>query len=286
MGRALRLAAALGLLLALCAAPGLAWGLQAVTIYCDDAYPPYAYAQDGKAAGIYVDVVRAALALMPDYQVTIEPVPWRRGLEMLRRGQGFALLPPYHHPRRRPFIQPYSSPLVREEVVVVCRPEVAQGRRRWPQDFRDLTIGINSGFALGGEVFMDEMKNGRLKVEEAATNQQNLEKLRKGRIQVYVNDRLSILWALAALRAKGVHDSGWVVESMTLGYQWGHLGYAKRAEAFPFKDDFVAKFEAALKQVRQGGLVQASLDRYVRMLCQRLPEGPSCPGGLLLRAPR
>lgn len=88
-----------------------------VTILVDGSYPPYSYLENGKLTGIYVDLVYQAAKLIDDkYSVELQAVPWKRGLAALENGDGFALLPPYKHIKRRPYIWPYSVPL-QEEVV-------------------------------------------------------------------------------------------------------------------------------------------------------------------------
>lgn len=40
---------------------------QRVTIFADDAYPPYSYAENGRAVGIYPEILRAADVLMTEF---------------------------------------------------------------------------------------------------------------------------------------------------------------------------------------------------------------------------
>lgn len=91
---------------------------QRVTIFADDAYPPYSYVENGRAVGIYPEILRAADVLMTEFEIELQPIPWRRGLKLLEAGRIFALLPPYYYPQRRPYIHPYSDPILDEEVVV------------------------------------------------------------------------------------------------------------------------------------------------------------------------
>lgn len=64
-----------------------------VTIFTDDSYPPYSYAENGQAMGIYPDIVRSADTLMEEFEIVLQPTPWRRGLKLLEAGRIFALLP-------------------------------------------------------------------------------------------------------------------------------------------------------------------------------------------------
>ncbi|MBU2711239.1 transporter substrate-binding domain-containing protein, partial [Zooshikella harenae] len=95
---------------------------ESVTIIADEDYPPYSYKKDGKMAGIYTDILRAVFDAMPDYKVTIEGVPWKRGLKMMEDSDSFALYPPYKH-AGRPYME-YSMPILSEEVAVYCIDKV------------------------------------------------------------------------------------------------------------------------------------------------------------------
>lgn len=67
---------------------------QPVVILCDDSYPPYSYADSGEVKGIYVEIVREIASRMPGYAVSIQPVPWKRGLLQVMNGEAFGIIPP------------------------------------------------------------------------------------------------------------------------------------------------------------------------------------------------
>jgi polar amino acid transport system substrate-binding protein len=235
----------------------------AVTIYADDGYPPYSYLDNGKAAGLYADIVRAALAQIEGYDVTIKPVPWKRGMELLKTGSGFALYPPYKNTKDEPWTWPYSEPLLDEHVVAYCNPKALKKRavHRWPQDFYGLRVGNNAGFIVGGEQFDQAVKEGKILLQEARDSFANIRKLRLGRIDCYINDRQAILWTLKALRNPSGTDKplrdGELVEAAAIAVKQGYLGYTDRDQgAFPFKADFVKKFDAAIQHMKRNGDIE------------------------------
>ena len=59
---------------------------QEVLVYGDINYPPYSFEDEGQPKGIYVDILRSAFAKMRDYDVTIKMIPWKRGLEYIKKG--------------------------------------------------------------------------------------------------------------------------------------------------------------------------------------------------------
>lgn len=237
-----------------------------VTIYGDDAYPPYSYVQKGEIKGIYVDILAAAFTRMPHYSVTIEPLPWKRGLKMLQVGEGFALFPPYYYSDRRSYISPYSEPILKEEVVVMCRPETIVNRRtqNWPADYHDLTIGVNESYALGGNAFWQAIAQGDMLIKEAKSNRASMTNLYKHRIDCYMNDRLSILWELKLMKDEGMIEQDWTpVIATSVSSEHGYLGYTHDPNnRFQFKEDFVLQFNQALKEIKTDGTMNNILDAY------------------------
>ncbi|NVD08010.1 amino acid ABC transporter substrate-binding protein [Vibrio sp. JPW-9-11-11] len=237
-----------------------------VTIYGDDAYPPYSYAEGNQVKGIYADILAAAFERMPKYQVTMVPLPWRRGLKMLEVGEGFALFPPYFYTERRPYISPYSEPILAEEVVVMCRPEAVINRDidTWPQGYYGLTVGVNQSYALGGQAFWQAVEQGDIQLKEAKSNRASMINLYKQRIDCYMNDRLSILWELKLLKNSQQVERDWSpVITTTVSSEYGYLGYARDPDnRFHFKQDFVTQFNQALNEIKRDGTIDAILANY------------------------
>lgn len=243
----------------------------AVTVYADEGYPPYSYAEKGHAAGVYADIVKAAFARMPGYRVTLKPVPWKRGMAMLETGTGFALYPPYYNTKDEPWTWPYSLPLYDEFVVVVCRKEVLakRGAMKWPESFYGLRIGNNAGFIVGGEVFEQAIRDGKMLVEEARDSRTNVIKLGMRRLDCYINDRRSIWWTRDALKREGLFDEGGkhaqLVEAAVIGHEQGFLGFTDRDQGrFPYKNDFVKEFNSVIYQMRRRGEIERIAQQFLR----------------------
>jgi len=239
-----------------------------VEVYGDDAYPPYSYQENGVLKGIYTEILRVAFSRMKGYQVQMLPMPWKRGLQYLESGEGFALYPPYHHVTDRPYIWPYSLPILDEKVVVFCRDELMQQPRpRWPEDYYGLTIGNNAGFFLGGERFREAVDQGHITLAEKGGSKQNLLKLVSGRVDCYINDRLSILWELKALQRSGEYNPDrhhLLTEGATISLEQGFLGITARDFGrFYFKEDFLRKFDSVIYGMRKSGELQQMVDDFI-----------------------
>ncbi len=239
-----------------------------VTVLCDASYPPYSYAENGEAKGLYSDILRAAFARMPGYRISIRPVPWPRGLADVEKGTAFALFPPYYRPVERPWMD-YSRPILEESVVAFVRSELAQQRaiEDFPAAYAGLRVGLNRGFnIIAAPDYKRMLAAGQVQQSYASDNHTNLLQLKRQRIDVYINDRLSILWELQQMRDQGLLGNaglGWLVEGPRLSSEHGHLGYTRaNSEAYPYKQDFMQRLDQALLGLEADGSIARLASRY------------------------
>ncbi len=239
-----------------------------LVIYGDDDYPPYSYVEHGQLKGIYTEIVRVAVQSMPQYAVQLRPVPWKRGLLMLQTGEAFALYPPYSWRSERPHVR-YSVPLLMEQLVVLCNQDVLARRalRQWPADYGGLHIGVNAGFLLGDAALTASLRAEKIVLDPAKGTRTNLLKLMRGRIDCYVSDRLSAQWELQRIRRVGPAGTPMqaiqaIQETAQLASQQGHLGFtARRPATYPYRDDFIEQFNAAIVRMQHSGAIRRIVDR-------------------------
>lgn len=239
-----------------------------VTVLCDASYPPYSYAENGEAKGLYNDILRAAFARMPGYRVSIRPVPWPRGLAALEKGTAFALFPPYYRPVERPWMD-YSRPILEESVVAFVRSELAQQRaiEDFPAAYAGLRIGLNRGFnIIAAPDYKRMLAAGQVQQSYASDNRTNLLQLKRQRIDVYINDRLSILWELQQMRDQdllGNAELDWLVEGLRLSSEHGHLGYTRlNPQTYPYKQDFMQRLDQVLLDLEADGSIARLAAHY------------------------
>lgn len=247
-----------------------------VDVYADQDYPPYAYKEGQEVKGIYTEIIRKAFDQMEGYSVSIKPLPWKRALSYIEQGKGFALYPPYHRPQKRPYIWPYSMPILDERVVVFCTEDVLNHsiRPNWPEDYYGLTIANNAGYELGGETFWQAVKAGKIKVQESGGNRSNLMKLGLKRVDCYMNDRISILFELKQMKQSGLYDEGGrharLVEGATITLEQGFLGITDRdGGKFPYKADFLKQFNSVIYEMRKSGALSRIVDAFVEVEAER-----------------
>ncbi|MCH8622402.1 ABC transporter substrate-binding protein [Undibacterium sp. TS12] len=239
-----------------------------VTVYADESYPPYSYAENGEAKGVYPAIFVKAFERMPAYKVKIKPVSWKRGLMLLETGQGLALFPPYNRPLERPYIT-LSEPVLTEQVVVFCTENVMKTRKRlsaWPEDFYGLKIGINAGFSVGGDKYKKAVKESKLYEDQAPGNRSNILKLLLGRIDCYANDRLSILWEIERIKADGLYAEGSqaIVETVVISQELAYLGYTNRDNGrYAYKTEFSRLLNQVLTEMKKSGEVQKIVEEVL-----------------------
>ena len=265
MSRTLLVPAALCLSLAV---SGLAQAAQPVVLYGDDDYPPYSYVENGQLKGIYTEIVRAAALAMPQYQVQLRPVPWKRGVVMLQTGEAFALYPPYSWRSERPYVR-YSVPLLMEQLVVFCNQDVLARRslQHWPADYGGLHIGVNAGFLLGDAGLMQDLQTRKIVLDPAKGTRTNLLKLMRGRIDCYVSDRLSAQWELQRIRRDRQAGTPMqaIHETAQLASQQGYMGFTLRQPGkYPYRDDFIDQFNAAIVRMQNNGAIRRILERALQ----------------------
>ncbi|WP_247687493.1 transporter substrate-binding domain-containing protein [Pseudoalteromonas luteoviolacea] len=225
-----------------------------VTILVDDSYPPYSYESNGYLYGIYIEQVRlAARKLSEHYQVTLEAIPWKRGVAAMENGEAFALLPPYIHKDKRPYIWPYSVSLGAEDVVAFCNPGITLNNilQRSPQR-PPINIGINSGFLILDKELNSAKNQGLIKIWENKDTLTNIKKLSKFRLDCYVNDRLSTLMGFESVKKEiQTLDMKQFKEDRIVLSRTAHIGYTKdNGDKFPYKYDFIQKMDEALLTVQ------------------------------------
>ncbi|WP_374421005.1 substrate-binding periplasmic protein [Chromobacterium sp.] len=235
-----------------------------VVVLTDNGYPPYSYEADGRAVGVYNEVLRAASQRMEGYRIELRPVPWKRGLVELEAGRAMALSPPYYRPERE--YMSYSAPFWQEQVVVYCRAEVMRTpRQHWPADFLGLRFGNNTGFRPGGKAFWQAVQRGEIQLDEAPDTRGNLLKLINGRMDCYLNDKLSIHYMLDRLQRRGAINAsqrGELVEAVSLNGEQAYIGFSKRGpQRYPYQDDFIQQLNAVLERMKREGRIAAIVEQ-------------------------
>ena len=123
---------------------------------------------------------------------------------------------------------------------------------------------MNAGFLLGDAGQMAALRAGKVVLDPAKGTRTNLLKLMRGRIDCYVSDRLSAQWELQRIRRDGQAGAPMpaIHETAQLDSQQGHLGFtARQPDAYPYRDDFIEQFNAAIARMQSSGEIRRIVDQ-------------------------
>lgn len=249
------------IMIALCSATVFAG--EKVVLLGDDDYAPYSYVENGQFKGMYVELLNKASELLkPAYEVELKPRPWKRSLADLENGTAFALFPPGMK-KERPYIAPYSVVLYTETVVLFCNSDVMKtSRKKFPEDFNGLTIGVNAGFLLSGRL-ISAANAGKISLSEAKGNEANLKKLALKRIACYATDRGAAFYTARKLQSDPDLTNFKLQEALELSGEDTFIGYSIHSNP-PYKTDFIEKMNAAIETIKRNGTLAKIESAYLK----------------------
>lgn len=227
-----------------------------VLLVQDNSYPPYMTVRGALPEGIYSAILREAKRRMQSEALFLEAVPWTRATLLVENGRAQGLVGSYYKPEARPWIRHWSVPLYQEEVSVFCRDGVAKSDWIYPDDFKGLLFGNIAGYKAPGPRFFEMVEQGRIKLEEAQTNEQNLSKLVLGRIDCYVVERL----ATEILIRKNNYKNVRIVATASM--EPAYIGYSDKWTG-PDADAFIEAMDAALTSMKKDGTIDGIVASYI-----------------------
>lgn len=241
-----------------------------VTIYVDDAYKPFSFrGKDGKAEGIYINVLTTAFSRMQNFNVTIKPIPWKRGKHLMETGEGFGLAPAFYHGHDWPYLHPYSLAFYTETITAVCsEEELKTSRLNWPDDYIGLRIGNVSGYdGWGGTKFRQMVKEGTIKYEEAKGSAENILKLGAGRVNCIMMEDTAFDYSYGKLKLSGQYNQKMarIKKGAIIGVDPVYIGYSKTARKngkYPFQFDFMQAFDNEIYKMIKSGEIKQIMSSY------------------------
>ncbi|MDI9244602.1 hypothetical protein [Marinobacter sp. CHS3-4] len=244
---------------------------QEVEIYVDSAYEPFSYGDEkGEAKGVYIDILRTAFSRMEGYDVTLTPIPWKRGQRIMEQGEGIGLAPVFFHGHDWPYLYPYSLSFYTETILAICDQKVLkQPRPDWPYDYVGLRISNVAGFdGWGGQAFRQLVDEGKIQYETANGAAQNVMMLLKGRVDCIMMEENAF-----QLLTKQIYASETYYRLQDVKYEVGavvgtdpvYIGFSKTAREsgdWPFLLDFMQSFDSQIYQMIKSGEIRKIFDNY------------------------
>lgn len=276
------------ILIALCAFTQLsAQAQQTVEVYTYNQLPPYAYHnKQGELTGVYIDIVQTAVSRMPDYSLSFKVVPWSRAKKEAQLGHAFAILPPYFHAHdwfsvstpKRPYIWPYSLPLYTQQDVVICTGQALQQPRiHYPNDFKGLRFAMWRGDGRAGEAFQKMLTQHEISVVYVDSIKEAAQSLVYSRADCTVTSKLPFNWSLSQIKQTPnykkytqLRQPVELKQALVISNNPGHLGYTDINDEinFPFKKDFVIKFDIEIYKMQRSGELQGIVNKYLKPATQ------------------
>lgn len=223
-----------------------------VVLALADNYAPL-MTPDGGIAGDILDEVNMRLG--DEFEIEIQSVPWSRAVTLVESGRAHGLVGTYYRPNIRPWIDPYSRPLLQDAVSIFCRTGIADPTWSYPRDYAGLTFGFLVGSYAAGDEFHAMRDAGEISVDDSTTIAANLLKLKAGRIDCFVEGRLPIQVELAQIGGTdAIEMVGDVkVEDFYVGFQ---DDWAQGADAA----SFIAAFDETIEQMQADGTINLIIE--------------------------
>ena len=93
----------------------------------------------------------------------------------------------------------------------------------WPDDYHDLTIGLNRGFILPNALVAE--KKFKIKFQESDGTRSNIRKLCLTLVDGYVNDPIAVNWVIDEISKTGKCSAKLSLAGKAISKEEGFLGY-------------------------------------------------------------
>lgn len=221
----------------------------------DNAYPPYMSNDNDLPTGLYAEILKEARTRMGTEDLQILAVPWTRAIIMVENGSAQGLVGTYYKPQDRPWIRHWSEPIYYEEVSIFCRDGIAKENWIYPDDYTGLLFGNVAGYKAPGARFFELVEQGKIKLEEAQTTEQNLSKLTLARIDCFVVERIATEILMREKNITNVKTVG------TASMEAAYIGYSDKWTG-PKADAFIKAMDITLAQMKKDGTIDKIVARF------------------------
>jgi|GEM_PF-932429 len=221
-----------------------------ILVHIDAYNPPNMYIKDGKAAGLYANIIKAISEQMGE-PIDIAAVPWKRALEAAKIGAGG--IGGFYKTPERSTVFDFSHEIYAEQLRVF----VKQGHQFEFTDVSDLhgkKVGVILGWSYG-TAFDTAQKNGALKVFPVNRDELNFKKLDEGRLDCVIASRESGLYQIAV----GDYTSIYSLEKAVL-INPTYVAFSKQSQM----KHFLSRFNAVLQQMESSGRLFDIIEQFYK----------------------
>ncbi|MEH6632374.1 MAG: transporter substrate-binding domain-containing protein [Halopseudomonas aestusnigri] len=211
-------------------------------------FPPYNYIENGKIAGVNTEIVQAVLKEL-NLDVEIEIYPWARAYALALKQENVLIFTIVRSSKREPLFK-WIGPVGEYNAGLFA----LENRTDIEVSSLDDAMKFNIGATREDVRPQYLLERGFERVQQVSRNEVNIEKLIKGRIDLWLENELT---AYHLLKKNG-YEKGLIRK--VFEFEVGTGGYM----AFSNKtsDQLVNDFRAALKRIHDKGIYEAILQRY------------------------
>ncbi len=258
--------ASFGLIIVLLFNPGphgIAHAEERKLVVVAEAWPPFEFEENGKAAGIGVDIMSQLFKKMGvDFEIRI--LPWARAWKMIEAGKVDAAASVSRKKERMQYLSyPKEDVWVSEYLFFVRRDKKKTSSMSYARAGKEnLKIGIikdNSYHESFWEAF--PKRDGELneRLEEAADAETNLRKLAKGRIDLYIVDKIIGRYLISMMNLED--EITWYDNILfSKGYT---IAFVKKS-GYPRLKQIEERFEKELKRLKKSGQYNEIQKKWIK----------------------
>ncbi len=209
-----------------------------------DKYPPY-YGEDLPNGGFMTEIVIEAFKRV-GYDVDVTFQPWKRALLEAKVGKHDGIYTLWYREEREEWFV-YSDPISPASEVGFYRRKGEDISFETFEDLKPYTIGVGRGY-----VTPPGFDEASLKTSSATDDEQNLRKLRAGRINLALTDKLVAKYVIYTKIPDAFSDLEWLPP--TLHTETNHLALSKKSVNYK---TILADFNRGLREIEADGTLEA-----------------------------
>ncbi|MCP4345611.1 MAG: amino acid ABC transporter substrate-binding protein [Desulfobacterales bacterium] len=232
---------------------------QSVLVLSTKDFPPFNYPRNGKVVGIDIDTIHE-IGKRINVKIRMKYVPWKRLLLMLEHGDadaGFALF--YTEKRAKYALYAFAEPMHYSTYNLFVRKGY-EFEFNGLKDLYDKKVGIARAFSISNE-FDKAVKDGKIKIEEVNTSEQNLGKLMLNRVDVIVGNEIVTMYNANILN---IRDQLSKLPMPIKKRGKAYLALSKASKNIKNKAELLEKINHAFKAVNADGTYQKIVDKYIK----------------------
>lgn len=214
-----------------------------------DNYPPY-YGEDLPNGGVLTEIIVEAFR-RTGYELKIKWVPWKRAVEGAKAGKYDGIYTLWYRDERTAWFA-YSDPIPPASETGFYKSREKDISFETFEDLKPYTIGVGRGY-----VRPPGFDEASLTTSLAKDDEENLRKLRKGRVDLALTDKIVAKYIIDTNMPDAISDLEWLPPALHV--ETNHFAISRKAKDFNMK---LADFNRGLTALVADGTLQAIIAEH------------------------